>query len=406
MTSFASAGRSALGSFHPFLRLERLLRDHPAGDHGLAGVKGPIQLQVGDPKNAPPVFLQECLQKNAAGWGSYPPPRGTADYREAAADWLTNRFSLPSGFIDPDRNILPVPGTREGLFFTIMMAIPGPGEGDKRKVLLPSPFFHVYAGATAAAGGEPVFVPARIENGFMPDYAALPKDVLDKAALAILCSPSNPQGAIASNAQMHTLIELARTHDFLAIFDECYSEIYLDQPPPGALESAAVLGSLDNLVVFHSLSKRSSAPGLRCGFIAGDARWIDRVDGAMRFGGAGVPLPALAAGARLWRDEVHVERNRDYYRESFTMAERLLGNRLGYQRPGGGFFLWLDVGDGEAATVKLWKEAGIRVLPGAYMSAEDETGDNPGASYIRVALVYDATFNEAALRLLLDTLER
>ncbi|WP_455373669.1 aminotransferase class I/II-fold pyridoxal phosphate-dependent enzyme [Limibacillus halophilus] len=403
-TGFSAGGRSAMGAFHPFVRLERLLRGREPGAHGVAGVEGPLLLQVGDPKAPPPTMLAETIAANSAGWGGYPPPRGTPDYKKAAAGWALRRFGLPAGFLDPEANILPVPGTREGLFFAITTAIPGPGESEKRKVLIPSPFFHVYAGASVAASGEPLFLPAGPETGFLPDYAALPRKVLDQVAVAILCSPSNPQGAVASREQIAGLIALARRHGFLAIFDECYSELYFDGPPPGALQLAAESGSLDNVMVFHSLSKRSSAPGLRCGFMAGDAGWIDRFDGALRFGGAGVPVPVQAAGAALWRDEAHVEANRAFYARNFDIAERVLGNRFGFRRPAGGFFLWLDVGDGEAAAIKLWEEAGIRVLPGAYMCVADAEGNNPGQPYIRVALVHDAAYVEAALEKLVACL--
>ncbi len=399
------AKRDVMSAFHPFIRLERLLNHRPAGDHGVAGVEGPLMLQVGEPKNPPPSFLLETLNANAAGWANYPAARGTPEFQQATAAWASRRFGLPEGFLDPARSILPVPGTREGLFFAISTAIPGPGEGDKRKVLIPSPFFHVYAGATAAGGGEPVFVAAGPETGFQPDYASLPEEILNQTAVAILCSPSNPQGAVAGRERIAGTLALARRHGFLAIFDECYSELYLDEAPPGALTLAAESGSLEGTMVFQSLSKRSSAPGLRCGFMAGDPDWIDRFDGAMRFGGAGVPRPVQAAGVALWGDEEHVKANRDFYRRNFEIAERVLGNRFGFRRPAGGFFLWLDVGDGEAAAVKLWEEAGIRVLPGAYMCAEDDTGNNPGAPYIRVALVHDAAYVEAALERLVACLE-
>ncbi len=399
------AKRDVMSAFHPFIRLERLLKDRAPGNHGVAGVEGPLMLQVGEPKNPPPSFMQDALNANAAGWASYPAARGTPDFQKATAAWATRRFGLPDGFLDPERCILPVPGTREGLFFAISTAIAGPGEGERRKVLIPSPFFHVYAGATAAGGGEPVFVAADEANGFQPDYSSLPADILDKTAVAILCSPSNPQGAVAGRAQIAGMIALAQRHGFLAVFDECYSDLYLDQPPPGALSLAAESGSLENVMVFQSLSKRSSAPGLRCGFMAGDPAWIDRFDGALRFGGAGVPRPIQAAGIALWGDEQHVEANRAFYRRNFDIAERLLGNRFGFRRPAGGFFLWLKVGDGEAAAVKLWEEAGIRVLPGAYMCASDSEGNNPGAAYIRVALVHDAAYVEAALERLAACLE-
>jgi hypothetical protein len=247
-------------------------------------------------------------------------------------------------------------------------------------VLLPNPFYHVYASSALAVGAEPVFVPATAATGFMPDYGALDAALLDRTVFCFLNSPANPQGAAADAGYLAGLLKLARAHDFVVGFDECYSEIYDAAPPAGALQAAAALGgALDHLLVFHSLSKRSSAPGLRCGFVAGDAPLIDGLDLALRVGGAGVSLPILAAGTRLWRDEAHVEANRAYYRRNFDIAARILGNRFGFRKPDGGFFLWLDVGDGEAAALRLWREAGVRVLPGTYMAETGPDGVNPGS---------------------------
>ena len=406
--------RRSFQSFHPFARLGRLLDAHPAGTPvGAApdtpGAK-PILLSIGEPKNQPPAFVAEEIAKAAATWSSYPPPRGTDAYRGACADWLTGRFALPAGVIDQAKHILPLPGSREGLFFAVVAAVQDyqlkHGNGaEPPVVLLPNPFYHVYAGSALAVGAEPVFVPATAASGFMPDYAALDTALLKRTAFCFLNSPANPQGAAAGRDYLARLIDLARRHDFVVGFDECYSEIYAETPPAGALEAALDLGgSLDHLLVFHSLSKRSSAPGLRCGFAAGDAALIDSLDVALRVGGAGVSHPILAAGARLWRDETHVEANRDYYRQNFALAQRILGNRFGFRQPDGGFFLWLDVGDGEAAALKLWREAGVRVLPGGYMAEPGPDGVNPGARYIRVALVYDAATTEEGLNRIVQTL--
>lgn len=397
-----------LETLHPFLRLSALLDEIPPGC-SVAPDGKPILLQVGEPRNAPPDFVAETLAEAAAGWSRYPPPRGSADYRAAVVDWLTRRYDLPTGFLDPERNVLPLPGTREGLFFAALAltdkADSGRGGEGRRAILLPNPAYHVYSGAAASIGAEAVAVPATAETDFQPDYPGLDPAVLRSAALAFLCSPANPQGSVAGPEKLAALIDCAREHGFAAAVDECYSEIYFDGPPPGALQSAAKSGSLENLLVFHSLSKRSSAPGLRCGFVAGDARLIDILDQALRFGGAGVPLPVLAAGARLWRDEAHVAANRRRYQENFAIAERILGNRFGVRSPAGGFFLWLDVGDGEAAALKLWREAGIRVLPGAYMCGKSADDSRPGAPYIRIALVDDPTLTEAALGRLAEILQ-
>jgi aspartate/methionine/tyrosine aminotransferase len=221
-----------------------------------------------------------------------------------------------------------------------------------------------------------------------------------------VCSPANPQGAVMQPEAMRQAVALARRHDFALAFDECYCEIYPDTPPTGVLQALAESGdhSLDNILVFHSLSKRSNAAGLRCGVVAGEPALIDALDAAMRLGGAGVPLPVAAAGARLWRDEEHVEANRARYRENFEVAARVLGNRFDARPPDGGFFLWLEVGDGEKAALALWRAAGIRSLPGAYMAHEGPQGDNPGRSYLRLALVYDRPVIEAALMRIAEVL--
>ncbi len=406
--------RQNLQAYYPFGRLNRLLEGLRPGAPRL-GLDGtapdePVPLHLGEPRTPPPAFVAEELTRAAAGWSRYPLPRGTLEYRDACADWLNLRYDLPDGMIDPETAILAVPGTREGLFFTALANTPAAGGaaggvGDRAVVLIPNPCYHVYYSATAAAGAEPVFVSATAETGFQPDYTALDPALLDRVSLAYFCTPSNPQGAIADLDQLKALIQLARTHDFTVAIDECYAEIYNEAAPPGALQAAAALGgSLDNLLVFHSLSKRSSAPGLRCGFAAGDPKRIDALAVMMSTGGAGVPLPVCAAGTKLWREEDHARANRLRYQENFAIAERVLGNRFNFRKPGGGFFLWLEVGDGEAAALKLWREAGIKVLPGAYMCQGTNGAENPGAAYIRIALIYDADYTEAALRRVVEVL--
>jgi aspartate/methionine/tyrosine aminotransferase len=406
--------RRHIQTVYPFGRLNRLLDGVAPGEPGLEAAGHapgePVLLQVGEPRNQPPAFVAEELSRAAAEWGRYPLPRGTPDYRAACAAWLGRRYHLPAGMIDPETMILPVPGTREGLFFAALVTTPAAGlaegrGGGRAAILIPNPCYHVYYAAAAAAGAEPVFVSATQETGFQPDYGALAPELLARTGLAYYCTPSNPQGAVADLAQMQALIGLARAHDFTLAVDECYAEIYTGAPPPGALQAAAAMGGgLDNLLAFHSLSKRSSAPGLRCGFAVGDPQIIAALDAILSTGGAGVPRPVLAAGTRLWQEEAHVVENRARNQENFAIAERVLGNRFGFRKPEGGFFLWLDVGDGEAAALELWREAGIRVLPGAYMCQSAPGEANPGAAYIRIALVYDAAFTEATLRRVVEVL--
>lgn len=386
----------ALGP-NPFTRL-RLLHDAAgAPPAGLA----PLPLHIGEPKHQPPGFVAEIIAANAHLWNEYPAVQGTAELRGAIADWLARRYGLPAEMIDADRHVLALNGTREGLYLAVQLVVPEVKAGGHPAVLLPNPYYQVYYGASVMQRAETVPMAATRETGFLPDPAALPKALLDRTALVFLCTPANPQGAIASLDYLKAALRLARTHDFVLAVDECYSEIWDRAAPPGALEAAAALGGgLDNLLVFHSLSKRSSAAGLRAGFVAGDERLIRKFFTLRSYAAAQVPLPIQAAAAALWRDEPHVVENRDRYRGKIDAAERVIGNRFGFYRPEGGFFLWLEVGDGEDAARRLWREAAVKVLPGGYVGIADANGRNPGADYIRVALIHDeATIAEAMSRM-------
>ncbi|AWK86075.1 aminotransferase class I/II-fold pyridoxal phosphate-dependent enzyme [Azospirillum thermophilum] len=378
-------------SDYPFTRLAALLADVTPR----ANVP-PVLLSVGEPQHPTPPLLDETLRANAHLWGKYPPVNGTPEFRAAVGDWLTRRYALPAGLFDAERCVLPVSGTREALFLLALLAVPQSKAGRQPAVLMPNPFYAPYEGAALLAGAEPVFLDATRETGFLPDLDSLTPDLLERTALMYLCTPANPQGAAADAAYLARAIGLARRHGFILAVDECYAEIYLDTPPVGALQVAAGLAGGDparpwaNLLVFHSLSKRSSAAGLRSGFVAGDAELMARFSRLRSYSNAGMPLPVLAASAALWRDEAHVEENRAAYRAKFDAAEAALKGRYGYYRPDGGFFLWLEVGDGEEAARRLWAEGAIRVLPGAYLTRCAPGEPNPGAPFIRVALVQDA----------------
>ncbi len=383
---------------YPFQRLRALLRDvAPRAD------LEPIALHIGEPRHAPPDFVSSILLEHNEQWGRYPPVEGTAALREAIADWLIRRYKLPAEAIDPDGHIQPVAGSREALFMAALAAIPT----DLPKppaVLLPNPMYQAYIGAAVMAGAEPIPVPATADNDFQPDYMALPTAVLERTALAFINSPANPQGSVATLSQLRELIKLAREHGFTVAVDECYSEIYGDRPPAGGLEACASLGNgFDNVLVFNSLSKRSSVPGLRSGFVAGDPDLI-RVFRRLRdYGGATIPLPVMAVSAALWADEEHVEASRLLYQRKFETALRWLDARWGARLPGGAFFLWLDVEDGEAAARHLWSEAAVRVLPGAYLAQTTPEG-NPGRPFIRVALVDDEATTRTAFERIAETL--
>jgi len=368
----------------PFARLAALLGDAKPG-------KEPISLALGDPAGAVPDFVTEALAREAARFGNYPQIGGTEEWRQAAADWIASRFGLPGDRISPDRHVLPLNGTRDGLFSVLFPLVPETKAGQRPIVAMPNPFYQVYAAGALACGAEPLYVPALEAGGFLPDYAALPAAVLDRIAAVYVCSPSNPEGATASQAYWNTLFELAERHDFIVLADECYADIYFDAPPVCALSARfAQSNGFSRLLTFHSLSKRSGLPGLRSGMVAGCANLIGKFRAFRNVAGPQVPTPILAASAACWRNEAHIVANRLAYQEKMAAAERILGNRM--TRPEGGFFLWLKVPDGEDAALGLWRQEGIRVLPGAYMGREIQPGKtqtNPGFSYVRLALVSD-----------------
>ncbi len=378
----------------PFQRLAALL-DPLAPAPGLE----PLNMALGEPQRAYPDFVADIIDANRHLYGRYPPQKASPELRRANLSWLEKRYGLASGRLDAERHVIPVHGTREGLFMMALTVVPPRVRGRKPAVLMPNPFYHCYAGAAISAGADPVFVPAVRETGFLPDFHALDADTLARTALCYLCSPANPQGAIADRGYLERLIGLAREYDFVLLVDECYAEIYDKHPPPGALEVALASegeGSLDNVVVFHSLSKRSSVPGLRSGFAAGDPTILERFFRLRTYGGPFMALPADAAAAALWLDEDHVGPTRDFYRGLFDLAEKHLGGHPGFRRPAGGFFLWLEVGDSEAVAAALWQRAAVRSLPGAYLGRVGPEG-NPGLGYLRLALVHPPEISDEAL---------
>jgi N-succinyldiaminopimelate aminotransferase len=388
----------------------RLLLDPIAPPAGL----DPIVMAVGEPQHAYPDLVGEVMHANRHLYGKYPQLLGTDEYRDAVTEWLNWRYDLPDGMIDPNRHIVPLAGSREGLYLIAPVVVPESksvgGRNLQPTALVANPFYQVYAGASVFAGAETIYVSATEETGFLPDFAALDEDVLERAAIAWVSTPANPQGTIADMDRLCEMIQLARKYDFLLVVDECYAEVYDKAPPPGALEACARLGGdpdhlMDNVLVFHSLSKRSSVPGLRLGFTAGDPEILKRYLQFRSYSSPQIPLPILATGAALWRENEHAAVSRDLYRHKIDIAESILGDRFGFYRPPGGFFLWLNVGDGEAATLKLWQEAAVRIVPGAYVCRTDHNGFNPGQEYIRVALVHDAEITEEGMRRIADTLD-
>ncbi len=366
----------------PFQRLRDLLGSDAPGS-------APIDMTIGEPRHGFPAFAAGIVTERSALFGKYPPIGGVAELRLAIAAWLERRYALTLGSIDADRHILPLCGTREGLVSALTIAIARKG-ADRPAVLMPNPFYQAYYAAALTSRIEPVLLAASTGTGFLPDLDALEPALLSRTAAFYLASPANPQGAVASEAYLERLIGLAHRHGFYVFSDECYSEIYQETPPPSILQVAARMGGFKRVLAFNSLSKRSNAPGLRSGFIAGDAAFLSDYMKYRNVASPQVPLPAQYASAALWADEAHVEQSRALYREKFAAARGKLGSMPGYYQPAGGFFLWLDLskfGGGEHAAKTIWKGYGVKILPGAYLAQPDASGVNPAKDYARLALV-------------------
>jgi N-succinyldiaminopimelate aminotransferase len=379
---------------YAFPRLRTLLDAHaPGGDI--------THMTIGEPRHPMPDFVAEVMAENVHLFAKYPNNYGTPELLGAISDWIKRRFDVR---LDADRQIMTLNGTREGLMNTCIALSPEEKRGKKPVVLIPNPFYQVYAVAAVTVGAEPVYVPATAETGFLPDYAGLPSEILDRTTVAYICSPSNPQGAVAPRAYLQELIGLAEKHDFTIFADECYSEIYRGEAPTGTLQAVQDIGAdPERVVIFHSLSKRSNLPGLRSGFVASGPKNIEQIKQLRAYSGAPLPMPIQAVSARAWADEAHVEASRALYVEKLDMADEVFAGIDGAGAPDAGFFLWLPVEDGEEAALKLWTETGVRVVPGAYWS-RDVSGQNPGKGYIRVALVAPKAETQHGLITLRDCL--
>jgi N-succinyldiaminopimelate aminotransferase len=383
----------------PFVRLHELLADIKPG-------RPAINLSVGEPQHPIPPFVGPVIQAHLNDFGRYPANKGTEGFRKAAGAWLDRRYGLGRP-MDPETEVIVLNGTREGLFLgAIAAARYVPQRADKPAILIPNPFYAAYSAGAAAAGCEPVYLPTTRETGFLPDLNAIDEALLRRTVAFFIASPSNPQGAVADEAYLARLVAMARRHGFLVFSDECYCEVYLNgRPPHGMLQVSQP--DYANVVVFHSLSKRSNLPGLRVGFAAGDRRFLARYVELRNIAAPQVPVPAQEVAIAAYADETHVDKNRELYVAKFDLADQIIGNRYGYKRPAGGFFLWLDVsahGGDEAVTVKLWRDGGLRVIPGHYLARDGADGRNPGAGYIRVALVQDKDITGEALHRIVEVL--
>ena len=347
-----------------------------------------IAMSIGEPRHAPPEFVIEALRRHAGQLDSYPATAGLPELRRACAAWLTRRYGLKPASVDPDTMVLPVNGTREALFAFVQAAVDG---ARQPLVLMPNPFYQIYEGATLLAGAQPYFLDTGPASGYLPDLGAVPPQVWERCQLLFLCSPGNPTGAVLPPALLRQALDLAERYDFIIAADECYAEIYMDEasPPPGLLQVCQAAGRADfaRCAVFHSLSKRSSVPGLRSGFVAGDAALLARFLLYRTYHGSAMALPTQYASIAAWGDDAHAAANRRLYQEKFARVLPVLRPVLNVTQPAGAFYLWPEVGGDDASFAReLFARQHVTVLPGSYLGRAGAAG-NPGAGRVRISLV-------------------
>jgi N-succinyldiaminopimelate aminotransferase len=367
--------------------------------------KSHIALSMGEPTHATPHLIQEALLTHLHGLANYPTTKGIPELRQAIAGWISRRFQIPAEGINPETQVLPVNGTREALFSfaqclidpTLAAPVPDrlaaytPSLAIKPVVIMPNPFYQIYEGAALLAGAEPYYLNTLEDSGYLPDFDAVPDDIWQRCQLIYICSPGNPTGSVIDQASHEKLLKLAEKYDFVIASDECYTEIYDDEnnPPPGLMQTAYNMGNtaFKRCVIFHSLSKRSNAPGLRSGFVAGDAEILKYYFQYRTYHGCAMPLPTQHASIQAWQDELHVIENRRLYREKFAAVIDILGDVCTVTKPPASFYVWLKtpIADTEFAK-QLFAQQNITVLPGSFLS-RDCDGINPGLNHVRIALV-------------------
>ncbi|PPD48611.1 MAG: succinyldiaminopimelate transaminase [Methylobacter sp.] len=371
---------------YPFEKLAQLKQGHVPPDD-----LPHIALSMGEPTHATPHLIQEALLEHLHGLSNYPTTKGIPELRSTIAAWLGKRFQIPATDINSETQVLPVNGTREALFSFAQCVIDSTASNNRPIVIMPNPFYQIYEGAALLAGAEPYYLNTLEDSGYLPDFDAVPEQIWQRCQLIYICSPGNPSGAVMSQTDHQKLIHLAEKYDFIIASDECYSELYDDEatPPVGLLQSAYALGNtaFKRCVVFHSLSKRSNAPGLRSGFVAGDADVLQAYFQYRTYHGCAMPLPTQYASIRAWQDERHVQENRRLYREKFTAFIEILSEVCAISKPAASFYIWLKtpITDTEFAQ-QLFAQYNITVLPGSYLS-RDFAELNPGQNHVRIALV-------------------
>ena len=380
---------------YAFPRLRALLDGHDfAGPH--------LNMTIGEPQHRFPLWIKDVLFEHFDGFNRYPANDGIEKLQKSIVDWFYRRFGVG---LTSDKNILPVNGTREGLYNVSMALCPERLRDRVPFVLIPNPFYQVYMISALSVNSEPLFISTDEKSGHLPDYPGLKAEILNNTSAAYICSPSNPQGAVATVDYLTELIELAEKYDFIIFADECYSEIYRHTPPPGLMEISHKLGAdPDRVVSFHSLSKRSNLPGLRSGFAASGEKNIKQMKQLRAYSGAPIPEPLQHVSASVWDDEDHVIQNREIYKKKYKFADKIFSGFDGYFSPEAGFFLWLDVDNGEKTALELWQTFGVRVLPGKYL-AKDLNGQSPGDRFIRVAMVSELEETKEGLKKIREFLD-
>jgi N-succinyldiaminopimelate aminotransferase len=374
---------------YPFQRLNDLLKGIEAPKD-----KKELILSIGEPQHKPPKFVKEIINKNYIKWAKYPPTLGMDKLNIASINWIKRRFKLTKGMVNYKDNIVQLAGTREGLFNIALALNPRKKNNLKPAILIPDPFYQVYAGASRISGADPVFVSSLKENNFIPAFSNVDKKTLSRTSLIYVCSPSNPEGVSLKLEDWKDLIFLARNNNSTLVVDECYTDIYSDIPPMGVLEACEKLNTnISNIISFHSLSKRSNLPGLRSGFAVGDKNIITNFKKLRHYCAGQQPIPIQEAATALWDDDDHAEKNRQKYKKKFQLAKSIFKKDYGFYIPDGGFYLWLNVGNGEKTTQELWNKERIKVMPGAFLSREKTS-----KKYIRIALVSTIAETNSALK--------
>lgn len=383
---------------YPFQKLATLKANSKPPDHLNA-----VSLSIGEPQHPSPQFVLQILSDNESRYGNYPATRGLQELREACAHWLQRRFSLKQ--VNPDTQVLPLAGTREGLFSIAQCLIDSSANS---LVMMPNPFYQIYEGAALLAGAEPFFMNATAANGYFADLDSVQPVQWERCALLYICSPGNPTGAVCSLDYYSKLIELAERHNFVIVSDECYSEIFFDEQPVGLLQACEAIGNTEysRCLVMNSLSKRSNLAGLRSGFVAGDAQLLEKYLLYRTYHGSTLPVPVQLASAAAWADEQHVRENRASYSRKFALAESIMAPCWPITMPDAAFFLWArtPIND-EEFTRRLFEASNVTVLPGSYLSRNTEQG-NPGADHVRMALVADEQQCAEALKRIADFMQR